>query len=83
MAISPDKPLNQVLAGARRGLSFAEAQVAILATAPAMAPQPVPLTQADGRTLSTALIAQRDQPATALSAMDGYAIRVSDLGAGP
>jgi molybdopterin molybdotransferase len=42
----------------------------------------VPLVQAAGRVLNTAVQARRDQPPFAASAMDGYAVRAADMGAG-
>lgn len=60
-------------------LPVEEAQARLLAKAQPRAHETVPLTQAPGRTLATDLIAQRDQPAADLSAMDGYAIRFADL----
>ena len=42
----------------------------------------LPLAEADGRVLAQALIAPRDLPPFANSAVDGYAIRVADLAAG-
>ncbi|MGH6857479.1 MAG: molybdopterin molybdenumtransferase MoeA, partial [Methylocella sp.] len=39
----------------------------------------VPLERATGRTLARDLAAKRTQPPTAVSAMDGYAVRARDL----
>ena len=39
----------------------------------------VPLNQAHGRTLATDVVAHRDQPPFAASAMDGYAVRSGDM----
>ena len=44
--------------------------------------EPVPLEQALGRVLAHELRAPRDVPGFAHSAMDGYAVRAADLGAG-
>src|SRR5690606_40683410 len=42
----------------------------------------VPLAEAGGRTLAKDIVADRDQPPFAASAMDGYAVRAEDLAAG-
>jgi len=60
-------------------LSVEEAQARILALAAPLAPENIPFTDAVGRFLSKDVTALRDQPAAALSAMDGYAIRFEDL----
>jgi len=46
--------------------------------APILACEQVPLSQADGRVLAEALVAQLDLPPWANSAMDGYALNLSD-----
>jgi len=56
-----------------------KAQTRLLALAPPLPSQNVSLEQAIGRYLAKDLVANRCQPATDLSAMDGYAIRFSDL----
>ncbi|VAW10432.1 Molybdopterin molybdenumtransferase [hydrothermal vent metagenome] len=43
----------------------------------------VPIAHARGRVLARDLAAERDQPAAATSAMDGYAVRGADVGALP
>ncbi|MBX3422863.1 MAG: molybdopterin molybdotransferase MoeA [Pirellulaceae bacterium] len=43
----------------------------------------VPIDEACGRVLSQALIADRDSPALNVSAMDGYAVRIADVGQAP
>ncbi|MBU0554738.1 MAG: molybdopterin molybdotransferase MoeA [Alphaproteobacteria bacterium] len=60
-------------------ISVAEAQDRLLALAKPLPPQTVSLVEANGRWLTEPVAAQRDQPWTALSAMDGYAIRHADL----
>ena len=60
-------------------ISVAEAQARLLALAESLPSQSVPLVEANGRWLTEPVTAQRDQPWTALSAMDGYAIRHADL----
>lgn len=58
----------------RRGLSAAE---------PLVDTETLPLTQAIGRVLAEDCTSKIDMPAFDNSAMDGYAVRTSDLGAGP
>ncbi|HWI86898.1 MAG TPA: molybdopterin molybdotransferase MoeA [Sphingomonas sp.] len=60
-------------------LPVAEAQARLLALAPALAIETVPLAQAAGRWAAADIVACRTQPAADLSAMDGYAIRFADL----
>ena len=51
----------------------------------AFQPQPVEwvhLAAAHGRVLAEDLVATRDQPPQAVSAMDGYAVRAADLASG-
>lgn len=43
----------------------------------------LPLSQAAGRVLATAVVARRTQPSFDASAMDGYAVRSADLAEGP
>lgn len=60
-------------------LPVAEAQARLLALATPLPAEPTSLDDASGRFLAEALVARRDQPWSALSAMDGYAIRFADL----
>lgn len=60
-------------------LPVAEALSLILAGVEAMPAERVPIAQAFGRTLARDLAATRTQPPVAMSAMDGYALRLSDL----
>jgi molybdopterin molybdotransferase len=60
-------------------LPVAEAQAWLLASAEPVATERVLLTQAAGRWAAEDVRALRTQPAAALSAMDGYAIRFADL----
>lgn len=60
-------------------LPVATAQERLLAGLRPVAPESVPLTSAFGRYAAADVIARRTQPATDLSAMDGYAIRYADL----
>ena len=63
-----------------KSASLAEAQAAILAKIKVVAgAENVALEQALGRTLSQTILAEIDVPPHANSAMDGYALRLSDL----
>ncbi len=65
-------------------LTVAEARTKILAAAtPAVANMQVPLQQAHGRILAADVLAPIQVPPCDNSAMDGYAVRVADLLAGP
>src|SRR5690606_35434447 len=57
----------------------AEAQARLLALRVPLAAENIAFSQSPGRYLSDDVMAARDQPAAALSAMDGYAIRFDDL----
>lgn len=59
-------------------LPVADAQTRLLALAPPIAIERVPLAFAAGRWAATDVAALRTQPAADLSAMDGYAIRHAD-----
>ena len=59
-------------------LPIAEAQARLFAAATPLAVEQVPLAHATGRWLAEDVIARRTQPASDLSAMDGYAIRFAD-----
>jgi molybdopterin molybdotransferase len=56
-------------------ISVAEALEKVLHLVPVLDPETIPLAQAAGRYLISAVEAQRDQPPFSASAMDGYAIR--------
>lgn len=60
-------------------LPLAEAQARLLALAPEIPVELRDVTQALGHFLAEPLVARRDQPATPLSAMDGFAMRAADL----
>ena len=60
-------------------LPVAEAQRSLLATARAVTSEALPLAEALGRWTAAPVVARRTQPAADLSAMDGYAIRFTDL----
>jgi molybdopterin molybdotransferase len=60
-------------------LSVAEAQARLLALAPALPVETIDLVAAAGRWAAEDIVALRTQPATDLSAMDGYAIRFAEL----
>jgi molybdopterin molybdotransferase len=63
-----------------KGLSVEDARARILARAVALPSEPVPLREADGRTLAEPVAAVRDQPPFNASAMDGWAVRRADTG---
>src|ERR1700736_408417 len=60
-------------------MPVAEALSRVLADAEPLAAEPTPLTEAHGRVLSADLAALRTQPPADVSAMDGYAVRSSDV----
>jgi molybdopterin molybdotransferase len=60
-------------------LPVEEAQARLLALRTPLASENIPFPESLGRYLSNDVVASRDQPAAALSAMDGYAIRFGDL----
>jgi molybdopterin molybdotransferase len=64
-------------------LSVADAQALVLKDAQPLAAETVPLAQAHGRVLAADLTALRTQPPSAVSAMDGYAVRAADVAAAP
>ena len=59
-------------------LPVADALARILAGVSGLGAETVPLDAAAGRTLASDLAARRDQPAVAVSSMDGYALRAAD-----
>jgi molybdopterin molybdotransferase len=61
-------------------LSFEEARAKILAGVARLGGERVPIAEAAGRVLAETLVAERPQPAFDQSAMDGYAVRLADLG---
>ena len=60
-------------------LPVEEAQARLLALRAPFASENIAFSESLGRYLSNDVVALRDQPAAALSAMDGYAIRFDDL----
>ncbi|MHA6719450.1 molybdopterin molybdotransferase MoeA [Sphingomonas sp. RS6] len=60
-------------------LPIADAQSRLLALAPSLPVEHVPLAEAAGRWAAADVAALRTQPAADLSAMDGYAIRFDDI----
>ena len=60
---------------------LAEALAAIRASARPLPAEEVPLAEACGRVLAEGVRARRDQPATDISMMDGYALRAADASA--
>lgn len=63
-------------------LSVADAHTRLLALATPLGAEEVPLAAAAGRILAADIVAARDQPPVAVSAMDGYATRAADLALG-
>ena len=63
-------------------LPVADALARILRLVEPVGTEQVPLAAAAGRVLATDVVATRDQPPFAASAMDGYAVRVADASAG-
>lgn len=61
-----------------KNLRVEEARARMLAHAPLLPNEDVPLAQADGRVLGEMVDALRDQPPFAASAMDGWALRTED-----
>jgi molybdopterin molybdotransferase len=64
-------------------ISVAEALDHVLANAAPLPADEVPIEEADGRVLAYALKARRTQPPADVSAMDGYAVRASDVATAP
>ncbi|MCY3854710.1 MAG: molybdopterin molybdotransferase MoeA [Rhodospirillales bacterium] len=64
-------------------ISVADARQRILEAMPLVATERVALTNALGRVLATDVTARTDQPPSAVSAMDGYAVRSADVQATP
>lgn len=60
-------------------LPVEEAQARLLALREPLAPENIAVSESLARYLSQDVVASRDQPAAALSAMDGYAIRFDDM----
>ncbi|MFZ0459078.1 MAG: gephyrin-like molybdotransferase Glp [Rhodoplanes sp.] len=60
-------------------LSVADALARVLADAVPLPSEQAPLAEAHGRVLTQDLAAQRTQPPSDLSAMDGYAVRAADV----
>ena len=64
-------------------ISVAQALENVLAHAAPLPAEEVPLAEADGRVLAYNLKARRTQPPADVSAMDGYAVRGSDVATAP
>ncbi|HZC55187.1 MAG TPA: gephyrin-like molybdotransferase Glp [Xanthobacteraceae bacterium] len=64
-------------------ISVKEALDHVLAHAVALSAEDIPLADADGRVLARDIKARRTQPPADLSAMDGYAVRASDVATAP
>ncbi len=65
-----------------KNLTVAEARSRMLSDAARLGVEPVALADAIGRILAAPIVADRDQPPFAASAMDGWAIRRADLAPG-
>ena len=63
----------------RKTLDLREAIAFVRAGVPVLAVERVPLSAAFGRVLAEPVVATRDQPPFASSAMDGYAVRRADI----
>ena len=64
-------------------MPVAEALARVLADARPLPAETVPLDDARGRVLTEDLNARRTQPPDAVSAMDGYAVRIADVAQAP
>ena len=64
-------------------ISVAEALEHVLAHAKPLDAEEVPLNEVDGRVLAADLQSRRTQPPADVSAMDGYAVRASDVASAP
>jgi molybdopterin molybdotransferase len=64
-------------------MPVAQALARVLADAKALPAEMVPLSDALGRVLTQDVMALRTQPPAAVSAMDGYAVRASDVAQAP
>ncbi len=64
-------------------MPVAEALARVLANARPLPAETVPLDDARGRVLTEDLNARRTQPPDAVSAMDGYAVRIADVAQAP
>ncbi len=64
-------------------ISVEEARAQIAGALSPLSDETVSAARAFGRTLARDIVANRNQPPSAVSAMDGYAVRSVDLGAGP
>lgn len=64
-------------------IPLSEARARILAAAKLLPAEQVPITQGLGRVLAADVVARVTHPPTAVSAMDGWAVRTADIGAFP
>jgi molybdopterin molybdotransferase len=64
-------------------MPVAEARARVLDGAVSLPAEYIPVAAAHGRVLASDLAARRTQPPAAVSAMDGYAVRASDVAAVP
>ena len=63
-------------------LSLDQARALLLGDVAPVNAETLPIAECGGRTLAAGVVAARDQPPDPVSAMDGYAVRVEDAGAG-
>lgn len=64
-------------------IPLSEARARILAAATLLPAEQVPITQGLGRVLAADVVARVTHPPTAVSAMDGWAVRTADIGSFP
>jgi len=64
-------------------IPLSEARARILAAAKLLPAEQVPITQGLGRVLAADVVARVTHPPTAVSAMDGWAVRIADISALP
>ena len=70
--------VSQAADPAKRLMRVAEARAAMLTAVAKLKNEALPLEEALGRVLAQSVVASRDQPPFAVSAMDGYAVRHAD-----
>lgn len=81
--VTPDATTDPAAkAGAPKLLSVAEAHARVMALASPLGAERIPLARATGRVLAGDVVAERAQPPFDASAMDGYAVRATDLAPG-
>jgi molybdopterin molybdotransferase len=75
--------VNRATANSSRMISFDEALAIVGNAAQPLGTETVPLRDAAGRVLASAVVAAIDSPRADVSAMDGYAVREADLASLP